>query len=111
MARKNVPKEERETILRFDEADDTAVIYTFNSGLKKRLASFAEKYPDLCRLTVNDAVYGSVTYEIQKSRASIRLIAPYSEERRRAASEHAKKMEYVKPRDELGAKVDLPSKQ
>lgn len=111
MKKKNVPKEERETILRFDEADDTAVIYTFNSGLKKRLATFAEKYPDLCTMTVDDAVYGSVTYEIQKSRVSVRLIAPYSEERRRAASEHAKKMEYVKPLDELGAKVDLPSKQ
>ena len=111
MAKKKVTKEERETILRFDEADDIATIYTFNTGLKKRLAAFAEKYPDLCHLTVNDAVYGSVIYEIQKSRVSVRLIAPYSEERRRAASEHAKKMEYVKPRDELGAKVDLPSKQ
>ena len=90
MKKKNVPKEERETILRFDEADDTAVIYTFNSGLKKRLAAFAEKYPDLCTITVDDAVYGNVTYEIQKSRVSIRLIAPYSEERRKAASEYAK---------------------
>ena len=81
MKKKNVPKEERETILRFDEADDTAVIYTFNSGLKKRLAAFAEKYPDLCTITVD---------EIQKSRVSIRLIAPYSEERRKAASEYAK---------------------
>ena len=90
MKKKNVAKEERETILRFDEADDTAVIYTFNTGLKKRLSAFAEKYPDLCRLTVDDAVYGSVTYEIQKSRVSIRFIAPYSEERRNAASERAK---------------------
>ena len=90
MKKKNVAKEERETILRFDEADDTAVIYTFNTGLKKRLSAFAEKYPDLCRMTVDDAVYGSVTYEIQKSRVSIRFIAPYSEERRNAASERAK---------------------
>ena len=91
MKKKNVPKEERETILRFDEADDIATIYTFNSGLKKRLASFAEKYPDLCKLTVDDTEYGSVTYEIQKSRVSIRLIPPYSEERRKAASENAQK--------------------
>lgn len=90
MKKKNVPKEERETIVRFDEADDIATIYTFNSGLKKRLAAFAEKYPDLCRMTADDAVYGSVTYEIQKSRVSIRLVAPYSEERRKAASEYAK---------------------
>lgn len=98
MKKKNVPKEERETILRFDEADDTAVIYTFNSGLKKRLAAFAEKYPDLCTITVDDTVYGSVTYEIQKSRLSVRLIAPYSEERRRAASEHAKHQKLGKSR-------------
>ena len=30
-------------------------------------------------------------YEIQKTRVSIRLVAPYSEERRKAASEHVKK--------------------
>ena len=90
MKKKNVPKEERETIVNFNEADDTAVIYTFNSGLKKRLAAYAEKYPDLCRLIVDDVVYGSVTYEIQKSRVSIRLNPPYSEERRKAASVYAK---------------------
>lgn len=91
MAKKNVTKEERETIVNFNEADDTAVIYTFNTDLKKRLAAFAKKHPDLCRMTVDDAMYGSVTYEIQKSRVSIRLVAPYSEERRKAASERAKK--------------------
>ena len=63
MAKKNVTKEERETIVNYNEADDTAVIYTFNNDLKKRLAS----------------------------RVSIRLVAPYSEERRKAASEYAKK--------------------
>ena len=91
MKKKNVPKEERETILLFNEADDAATIYTFNSSLKRRLAAFAEKYPDLCKLTVDDAVYGSVTYEIQKARVSIRLVSPYSEERRKAASDNAKK--------------------
>ena len=90
MAKKNVTKEERETIVNFNEAEDTAVIYTFNNDLKKRLAAFAKKYPDLCKLTVDDADFGSVTYEIQKSRVSIRLVAPYSEERRKAASEYAK---------------------
>lgn len=94
MAKKNVPKEERETIILFNEADDTATIYTFNNALKKRLAAFAEKHPDLCKLTVDDAVYGSVTYEIQKSRVSIRLVAPYSEERRRSAREHARQQNF-----------------
>ena len=91
MAKRNVTKEERETILNFNEAEDIATIYTFNHDLKKRLASFAEKHPDLCRLRVADTEFGSMTYEIKRSRVSIRLVAPYSEDRRKAASEYAKK--------------------
>ena len=90
MKKKNVPKEERETILLFNEAEDMATIYTFNTDLKRRLAKFAERFPELCRLTIDDTEYGSVTYEIQKSRVSLRFIAPYSEERRKSASENAK---------------------
>lgn len=90
MKKRNVPKEERETIVLFNEAEDTATIYTYNTNLKRRLAKFAASHPDLCRLTVDDIEYGSVTYEIQKSRVSLRIVAPYSEERRKAASEYAK---------------------
>jgi hypothetical protein len=91
MKKRSVPKEERETVLNFNEADETAVIYTFNTNLKKRLEAFAVKHPDICKLISNDYELCSVTYEIQKSRVSIRLIAPYSEERRKATSEYAKK--------------------
>ena len=91
MAKRNVTKVERETIVNFNEAENTAVIYTYNNDLKKRLATFASKHPDICKLTVDDKEFDSVTYEIQKSRVSIRLVAPYSEERRKAASEYAKK--------------------
>ena len=31
-------KEERETIVRFDETDDPAVIYTFNADLKRAIS-------------------------------------------------------------------------
>lgn len=91
MVKRNVMKVERETIVNFNEAEDTAVIYTYNNDLKKRLAAFASKNPEICKLAVDDKEFGSVTYEIQKSRVSIRLVTPYSEERRRAASEYAKK--------------------
>ena len=82
-------KYEKETIILFNEGEDTASIYTFNAGLKKRLALFAKKYPDLCRL---DKTYeqGGVSYVLDKSRLSIRLQPPMSEERRRKASENAK---------------------
>ena len=82
-------KYEKETIILFNEGEDTASIYTFNAGLKKRLALFAKKYPDLCRL---EKTYeqGGVSYVLDKSRLSIRLQPPMSEERRRKASENAK---------------------
>ena len=41
-------KIEKETIVLFNEGEDKANIYTHNAGLKKRLAAFAKKYPDLC---------------------------------------------------------------
>ena len=49
------------------------------------------QYPDQCTLTASTQE-GSETYEISKARVSIRLTAPYSEERRKAAGERAKQM-------------------
>ena len=66
-----------------------ASIYTFNASLKRRLADFSRKYPLLCRLE-RRTPEGSVTYVLDKSRLSIRLVPPYSEERKAAASAYAK---------------------
>ena len=82
---------EKETIILTNEADDFYEVYTFNSALKNKLAAYAKKHPDLCSLKEENKEYGSVSYTIQKSRVSIRLLAPYSEARRKAASEYAKK--------------------
>ena len=82
-------KYEKETIILFNEGEDTASIYTFNAGLKKRLAMFAKKYPDLCRPEKTHE-QGGVSYVLDKSRLSIRPQPPMSEERRRKASEKAK---------------------
>ena len=84
-------KYEKETIILTSEGDDTYSVYTFNAGLKRRLADFAKKYPALCRLEVEDKNVGCVSYVIDKARLSIRLTAPYSEERRKAASIQAKR--------------------
>ena len=65
-------------------------VQTHNTDLKKRLAAFAAKYPQCCRQTDDDE-QGGLTFEIEKGRLSFRLTAPYSEERRRVASEAAKK--------------------
>ena len=83
-------KYEKETIINWNQEEDTASIYTFDSDLKHRLADFSVRFPDLCKL-IRTTEEGSATYEITKSRLSIRLVPPYSEERRKAASEYAKK--------------------
>lgn len=82
-------KYEKETIILFNEAEDEASIYTFNAGLKRRLAKFSRKYPALCRM-VKSTAEGSVTYVMDKSRLSIRFVPPYSEERKAAARAYAK---------------------
>ena len=86
----NLTKEEKETILLTSEADDVWEIYTFNAALQKKLAAFSERYPEYCRLKIKDTETGSVTYEVAKSGVTIRLNAPYTEERRMAARERAK---------------------
>ena len=91
MAKQRLNKYERETILLTSEGDDTWDIYTFNTDLMNRLHKFAAQHPDLCKLKEENKELGNVSYTIQKSRVSIRLIAPYSEARRKAASEYAKK--------------------
>lgn len=82
-------KYEKETIILFNEGEDTASIYTYNAGLKRRLAAFSRKYPDLCRLE-RTHTQGGVSYILDKSRLSVRLQPPYSEERRKKASEYAR---------------------
>ena len=82
-------KYEKETIILTSEGDDTYSVYTFNAALKRRLADFAKKYPDLCRLVSEDKKIGCQSYVIDKARLSIRLTAPYSEERRKAARLYA----------------------
>ena len=84
-------KYEKETIILTSEGDDTYNVYTFNAGLKRRLADFAKKYPAVCRLDSEDKTIGCQSYVVDKARLSIRLTAPYSEARREAARERAKK--------------------
>ena len=80
----NKKKNEKTTEIYFDETPAAVVIRTHNSALKKRLLAFAAKFPNLCRLTDNDEL-GYLSFEFDKDRFSIRLTAPYTEERRALA--------------------------
>lgn len=86
---KKIPKKKRKvTELHFNEYDSTAEIYTYNTKLKKRLTAYAATYPKLCQL-IEDDEKGGLRFEIDKHRVSIRLTAPYSQERKTAASQQA----------------------
>ena len=80
----NKKKNEKTTEIYFDETSAPVVIRTHNTALKKRLLAFAEKFPNLCRLTDDDEL-GCLSFEIDKDRFSIHLTAPYTEERRQLA--------------------------
>ena len=85
-------KKQKVTEVFYNAKDPTAEDYTHDTNLKKRMRKYAEKYPVLCQLTDDDE-QGGLRFEIDKSRISIRLTAPYTDARRKAASELAKKRE------------------
>ena len=82
-------KRQKTTAIYFDEHSDLIEVQTHNTELKKRLTQFAAKYPEHCHQTDDDE-QGGLTFEIEKGRLSFRLTAPYSADRRKAASEYAK---------------------
>ena len=86
--RTGLTKKQKTTAIYFDEYGNMIEIQTHNTNLKKRLSAFALKYPECCR-QIEDDEQGGLTFEIEKGRLSFRLTAPYSEERKHAASEWA----------------------
>ena len=83
-------KVQRKTIIIFDENSEQVNVFTYNTDLKKRLKAFAKKYPKLCRMVDDDGI-GGMAFEVDRKRFGFRLTVPYTAERKRAASELAKK--------------------
>lgn len=88
--RTGLTKQEKTTDIWFDEKEPTIHIRTHNTDLKNRLTAYSRQYPVLCKLTDEDSETGCKEFEIAKGRFSFRLTAPYSEKRRKAASDYAK---------------------
>ena len=87
--------EERETIILYSEADDTASVYTHNAKLIEKLKRLAEKHPDKIYVERREHP-GAVSYTVPKNCVNIR--EPYSDARRKATSERAKKTGMVPPK-------------
>ena len=79
-----IKKKNKLTEIWFNETGSAVTIRTYNTDLKNRLTAYAAKYPAHCRLTDADEC-GCLTFEIDRRRFSVRLTAPYSENRRSKA--------------------------
>ena len=89
--RTGLTKSQKVTEICFDEKEPLIHIRTHNTDLKNRLTAYAAAYPGECRQADADPDTVCMEVEIRKGRFSFRLTDPYSAERRRAASEAAKK--------------------
>ena len=79
---------EQETIILYNQAEAAAEVYTHDPRLLEKLRRLAEKYPDQ-------------TFTVPKRCVSVR--EPYSNQRRKAASERAKAAGYRPPTPKKGS--------
>ena len=80
-------KKQKRTSIYFTEADEFVEICIYNTGFKKANGICR---PTECR-QLDDNGNGCKTFEVRKGRFSFRLMPPYSEERKQAASALARK--------------------
>lgn len=80
---------EQETIILYNEAETTAEVFTYDQKLLTKLERLAVKYPDQINRT------GERQYIVPKACVLVR--EPFSEERRKAASDRAKANGYRPP--------------
>ena len=85
---------ERETIFLYNEAEDTASVYTHEPKLIQKLKLLHKKYPDKIYPDCKEH-HGAVSYIVPKRCVGVRT--PYSDERRKADSERARKAGIAPP--------------
>lgn len=87
-------KYEQETIINYNEGVDTASIYTFDKKLRQKLEHLSQKYPDQIK-PEKTSQGGAASFLVPKRYVSVR--EPYSDARRVAARERAKKAGFAPP--------------
>ena len=87
-------KIEQETILLNNEEEATASVYTHDPKLLAKLKRLSAKYPDKVYMEHPES-NGAGSYIVPKS--CVRAREPYSDARRKAASERANNAGYMPP--------------
>ena len=82
---------EQETLINFNEGEDTCSVYTHNRSLRRRLEQLAQEHPEKCRLLQVTHWDQAVEYYVPKSWIRInppRVAAPLTEEQKQKRREH-----------------------
>lgn len=85
----NLTKIEQETIILFNEAEQTAEIYTHNRKLKQRLSAIRDERPDDVTLVCDNDL--SATYRCPKSWLKISPPRRLSDEQRQSMAQRLHK--------------------
>lgn len=80
----NLTNIERETQINFNEAEQTADVYTYNGALKRRLSELCESRPDEAKHYKTDQ-YGGMSFTVPKKWIKVnpsRILSDEEKERR-----------------------------
>ena len=80
---------EQETIIRFDEAEATASVYTYNGALKRKLSGLCATRPTEAR-QIKDDGRGGLTFEVPKRWIKINASRILTEEQKKERAERAR---------------------
>ena len=85
-----IPKIERETIITYNEAEDTASVYTMNKHLQRKLSQMAQECPDSVKHS-RDFPDGGVEYIVPKKSIRVNKPLKLSDAHREILAENARK--------------------
>lgn len=87
-------REERETIIRWDETPNQATVFTYNLSLIRKLDEYVTNYPDEAQCVRKDNIDGvnSAEYRVPKRWVKIKPPRPTSELQRQKSAERMRAM-------------------
>ena len=89
----NLSRQEQETIILFNEAEQEATVYTHNKALQRRLDGFCTENP---RCTLEKMDGSAKTYKVPKKYISVRRTPLYTEETRAKMANNAREIFHQK---------------
>ena len=77
-------KQQKETVITFNEKDDRIEVLTHNRKLIRKLTALNARHPDCCELICIDKEIGRYEFSVSKHNFTFRVMRPYTAERKKA---------------------------